>query len=108
MVDPITLAAIGGAVSGLFGTAATGGAATAIGAGVEGAAALGGAAGLSALDKPKSQAPLPSLPPAAPPIQSPVGSQTSNIQSGVGPSFLAAAATPSAGQTTGQRSLLGQ
>ena len=83
MVDPITLTAIG--------------------------TALGGAAGVGSLamsiaDKPKT----PNIPPAAPPIQNPVGTQTSNAPSGNGPSFLAGAVTPQQGQTAGGRSLLGQ
>lgn len=49
----------------------------------------------------------PSMPAPAPPVQSPVGSQTGNMNPGAGPSFLAAAASPS-GQQTGSKSLLGQ
>lgn len=88
---------------------------TAIGAG---ASALGGAAGLTALGSlagagaaaysafgPKPS--VPSAPAAAPPIQAPTGSQTSNV-SGTGPSFLAAAAAPAANQSAGSKSLLGQ
>lgn len=49
----------------------------------------------------------PSMPAQAPPVQSPLGSQTGSQGQGAGPSFLAAAAAPS-GQHTGTGSLLGQ
>ncbi len=81
--DPITLAALG-----------------AIGGGLAGA---GSAAASIFGPKPKA----PGMPAAAPPVQSPVGSQTSNTGTTQGPSFLAAAASPSAMQL-GSKSLLGQ
>lgn len=84
MVDPISLTAIGTLIGGLAG------------AGSLAATALG--------PKPKT----PSMPAAAPPVQNPIGSQTTNAQSTQGPSFLAAAAAPAGNQTSGSRSLLGQ
>ncbi len=88
--DPATLSTLA-----LFGTIAggAGGVATA-------ANALFGA-------KSSGAAAAPSMPAAAPPVQSPVGSQSGSSQAGPGPSFLAAAAAPSA-QQTGTKSLLGQ
>ena len=85
MADPVSLALLGGAAAGLFGG---------------GASALGSALG------PKPQAPS-VLPPAAPPVQSPPGSQTSNAPQQT-PSFLAAAAMPQGNQAAGAKSLLGQ
>lgn len=82
-IDPITLAALG-----------------AIGGGLAGA---GSAAASIFGPKPKA----PGMPAAAPPVQSPTGSQTSNTGTTQGPSFLAAAASPSAMQL-GSKSLLGQ
>jgi hypothetical protein len=114
MVDPISLAAglgsimsgIGGAVSsgiGALGTAGGLGTAAAVagaGAGIYGAVEAGQAA--------KKAGGVTVNTPSAPPIQNPVGSQTSNTNSGASPSFLAAAASPQSNQTSGQRSLLGQ
>jgi len=108
MVDPVTLGALGTTVAGLFGGTVTGTAATALGAGVAGVGALGGAAALSAIDKSGGSSTTVNMPASAPPVQNPVGSQTSNTSSGVSPSFLAAAATPQANQTAGTRSLLVQ
>ena len=79
--DPASLAAIGLLVGGL------GGAATAA----------------TSIFGPKPTAP--SMPAPAPPIQSPTGSPNANSQTGPGPSFLAAAATPQ--QPAQQKSLLG-
>ena len=65
---------------------------------------LGGAGSAAAsIFGPKPKAPT--MPAAAPPVQQPMGEQTNN-QSG-GPSFLSAAAAPSALQL-GSKSLLGQ
>lgn len=46
-------------------------------------------------------------PPAAPPIQSPSGS-ADTFKNASGPSFLAAAAAPAAGNVQGSKTLLGQ
>ena len=82
--DPLTLALAAGGLGSLIG---------------------GGTAIASALTPaPK----VPTLPPAAPPVQSPVGSQTSNAGNAGGPSFLAAAAQPQANQMAGAKTLLGQ
>ena len=115
MVDPISIAvglgeimsSVGGAVAsgvGALGTAGGLGTAAAVagaGAGIYGAVEAGQAAK-------KAGGVTVNTPPPAPPIQNPVGSQTSNTGSGATPSFLAAAATPQTHQTSGQRSLLGQ
>ncbi len=69
------------------------------------AGAGGAAAAANSILGPKPKAP--GMPAAAPPVQSPVGSQTSNTGTTQGPSFLAAAASPSAMQL-GSKSLLGQ
>lgn len=84
MADPITLALIGSGIGTLLG---------------------GGAAVASALG-PKPSAPQ--MPTAAPPIQNPVGDQSTNKANPQTPSFLAAAATPAANQQSGAKTLLGQ
>lgn len=84
MADPVSLALLGGAAAGLFG---------------------GGASALSSALGPKPTSPT--LPPAAPPVQQPSGSQTSNAPQQT-PSFLAAAAMPQGNQAAGAKSLLGQ
>lgn len=84
LFDPATLTALG--------TAAT----------IIGGVGAAGAAANSIFNKPKA----PSLPGAPPPQQSPTGTPNTNAPNGVGPSFLAAAATPGAGQTGG-KSFLG-
>lgn len=79
-IDPATLTAVGVGLSTL----------------------IGGASLVSSLsNKPAA----PSMPAPAAPTQTPTGSPTTNAQSS--PSFLAAAAAPTSGQT-GQKSLLGQ
>ena len=82
MADPVTLLSLGvGLLGGLGGTL------------------LGGNKTPSA----------PQLPPAAPPVQQPTGTQTSNANTGANqPSFLAAAAAPGANNLSGSKSLLGQ
>lgn len=80
--DPVTLTAIAATASAVVGA---------------------GSLANSILNKPAT----PTIPQAAPPIQSPVGTQSSNTQS-QGPSFLAAAATPQGNQASGAKSLLGQ
>lgn len=85
LFDPATLTALGTVATIIGGGAAAAGAATSI---------FGA--------KPKA----PSLPGAPPPSQSPTGTPNTNAPNGVGPSFLAAAASPTAGQTGG-KSFLG-
>jgi len=76
----------------------------AIGAGVGGLAGVGTAVASALTPTPK----VPTIPPAAPPVQSPTGTQTSNAANTSGPSFLAAAAQPTSSQTSGSKTLLGQ
>lgn len=81
LADPITLTALGAAAGGLAG--------------------IGGLATQLFAGKPAA----PTAPAPAAPVQSPVGSPNTNANAG--PSFLAAAAAPTAGQTS-NKSLLGQ
>ena len=111
MVDPVSLAALGSGIGSLFASAGS-----AIGTGISalgtaggltaaGSLAAGGAAVAGALgNKPRT----PTIPAQAPPVQNPIGSQTTNASQSQGPSFLAAAAAPNVNQLSGSKSLLGQ
>ena len=82
MTDPMTIMAAGSALTGVLGLVGN-----------------------------KSPSTNVTMPAAAPPVQSPVGSQTSATSNSSGsgtPSFLSAAAAPQANQMSGGKSLLGQ
>lgn len=68
---------------------------------------LGAASGAASLFGGSSAPAAPTIPAAAPPVQPPVGDQSTN-KSAQAPSFLAAAATPTQNQSSGAKSLLGQ